>query len=149
MGDKQACCKDFYVVQDIKEKVCYVAEDFTKESGAALVSRDHDMEFLPPDNRTITIPGHTRIIVPELLFAPQLDGFSEDSLPKAIVASIAATKMSAHASKFYGNIVLTGNSSRFPGLRTRLQSELKKLASGTEVNVMSFDDFKAWTGTMM
>lgn len=113
------------------------------------------MEYLPPDMRTITVPGYARIFVPELLFAPQLNGFEEDSLPKAIVASILATKMNAHAAKFYSNIVLTGNTSRLSGLSTRLQIELEKLAPGTEINVIAYDpqdgqiDRKAWLGTMM
>ncbi|TBU10234.1 actin, partial [Hamiltosporidium tvaerminnensis] len=61
------------IVRDIKEKVCYVAQDFDKEMSEYAVSKGADMNFELPDGQVMVI-GSERFRAPEPLFKPSLTG---------------------------------------------------------------------------
>ena len=61
-------------MRDIKEKLCYVAEDYEKEDQAAQSSSEHDKSYTMPDKRVITVPAHVRMSCPERLFSSYVPG---------------------------------------------------------------------------
>lgn len=56
------------IVKDIKEKLCYVAQNYESENQAAQSSSEHDKSYTLPDKRVINVPAHVRMTCPELLF---------------------------------------------------------------------------------
>lgn len=82
-------------------------------------------KFVLPDGRNIYL-GPERFEAPEVLFNPELLDIETGGLANQIFASIGSTSVDIRP-KLYGNILLSGGSSLFPGLVTRLESELKNL----------------------
>ncbi|EAL63930.1 actin related protein 6 [Dictyostelium discoideum AX4] len=68
-----------------------------------------------------------RFTVPELLFNPSDIGMNQAGLAESIVQSINCTNSNLHI-PLYSNIILLGGSTLFPGLKERLELELRKLA---------------------
>ena len=79
-GESLTSSAELEIVRDIKEKLCYVAEDYAKEDQAAQSSSEHDKSYTMPDKRVITVPAHVRMSCPELLFNPKLNGKSCESI---------------------------------------------------------------------
>ncbi|KAN0006697.1 hypothetical protein ACTFIU_003413 [Dictyostelium citrinum] len=67
-----------------------------------------------------------RFTVPELLFNPSDIGMNQAGLAESIVQSINCTNSNLHI-PLYSNIILLGGSTLFPGLKERLELELRKL----------------------
>merc|ERR1712029_185248 len=63
-------------LENIKEKLCYVAQKYDEEHAQTVNSSETDMAYKLPDKRVINVPGSVRIKAPELLFKPELNGFS-------------------------------------------------------------------------
>ena len=59
---------DLEIARDIKEKLCYVSQNYEKEMGEAENSSEHDKSYTMPDKSVIRIPAHVRMTCPELLF---------------------------------------------------------------------------------
>lgn len=68
------------IVKDIKEKTCYVAQDYEKELAEAKAGSAQDYQFELPDKAVITIPGSLRITTPEYIFQPELNGKTCNSI---------------------------------------------------------------------
>ncbi|XP_076071345.1 actin, cytoplasmic 1-like isoform X2 [Mytilus galloprovincialis] len=66
---------DFEIVREMKEKLCYVAEDYSKEILLSECSNDVDKSYELPDGNCITI-GKERFQCPDLLFRP-MKGFAK------------------------------------------------------------------------
>ena len=99
--------------------------DISQEKKLAAETVVLEQKFVLPDGRTIFL-GPERFEAPEVLFTPDLLDVETGGLPSQIFASIAAVDVDIRP-QLYGNILLTGGSSLFPGLVTRLESELKNL----------------------
>ncbi|KAJ5073118.1 actin-7-related [Anaeramoeba ignava] len=130
-------------VKDIKEKLCYVAEDFDKEIKNSTQSNSIQENFQLPDGKFIKI-GNERFICPEVLFNPSLIGMEHQGIHQMIHNSISKCDQDV-TKDLYSNIVLSGGSSLFPGIETRTQSEIEKLIEPSmRVNV--FRDFSEVSG---
>ena len=114
-------------VTNIKETFCYVAEEFGKELVRAKKSGSRRTYTLP-DNHKVTI-GKEQFCCPEALFQPQVLGKNFDGIHKICCENIIKSSQPDDITKdLFGNIVLSGGSSMFPGLPHRFLQEIKSLA---------------------
>merc|ERR1719359_837190 len=129
------------IVRDIKEKVCYVAEDV--EKGTALVEEGTkpDITYELPDGNIVSL-GTERFRCPEALFNPALLGKEANSLPQMVFESIRACDIDVRRELFH-NIVLSGGTTCFQGFGKRMQKELAAMAPSTmRIRVLYPDDRK-------
>ncbi|MBD3186003.1 hypothetical protein GF325_04160 [Candidatus Bathyarchaeota archaeon] len=112
------------ILRDIKEKLCYVAEDVNVEAQNAY-NMNIRRSYTLPDGSNIEI-GNSRFMAPEILFTPGMLGYNIMSIPQAIVDSISKVPDEVKRTML-GNIVLSGGSTKFPGFEKRLQKELELL----------------------
>ncbi|KAG8806253.1 actin [Serendipita sp. 411] len=135
------------VIQDIKEKLCYVSLDMDAEiqSGNEIGYRKKVYEL--PDGQCLTL-GPERLRVPEALFRPSLAGLDVDGLHKLVYNSVLKCDSDLHR-ELCGNIVLSGGGMMFPGISDRLHSELIKFfpwVMGVRVSAYPDRIHGAWIG---
>ena len=147
-GESLTSSAELEIVRDIKEKLCYVAQNYEQENSAAQSSSEHDKSYTMPDKRVITVPAHVRMSCPELLFQPQLNGKSCKSLQALSWASVSASDVDVRKD-LCKNIILSGGTTMYEGLPDRLKSEIVSLApAGAEIRVIASADRKyaVWKG---
>lgn len=138
-----------YVMNQVKEDVCYISCDFWKDMELAKRKQNNPIvkDYVLPDY-TIIKRGYVRspdepskskemeqiirmnnerFMVPEILFHPSDVGIKEMGISEAIINSIEAMpeEMRPH---LYKNIVLTGGNCCFPGFRDRVYNDVRSLA---------------------
>ncbi|KAM9471210.1 actin-related protein 6 [Clarias gariepinus] len=142
-----------YVINQVKEDVCYVSQEFYKDMQIAQLKGEDNLvmrDYVLPDFSSIkkgfckpreemNFTGkyktgeqilrltNERFAIPEILFHPSDIGIQEMGIPEAIVNSISKMpeEMQPH---FFKNIVLTGGNTLFPGFRDRVYKEVRALA---------------------
>ncbi|XP_051889667.1 actin-related protein 6 [Pristis pectinata] len=141
-----------HVINQVKEDVCYVSQDFYKDMQTAQLKGEGNTvmrDYVLPDFSTIkkgfckpleemVFSGkyktseqilrltNERFAVPEILFHPSDIGIQEMGIPEAIVHSVQSLPEEMHP-HFYKNIVLTGGNSLLPGFRDRVYAEVRSL----------------------
>jgi actin-related protein len=113
------------IVRDVKEKLCYVALEPEKEMKLAEKVAEMQKEYVLPDGEKIVI-GAERFLAPEVFFNPGVIGMEATPLDESIVDSIRKCDVDLRR-ELYANIVLSGGSTMFPGLKERLEKEIKEL----------------------
>ncbi|KAH7890967.1 actin actin-like protein [Phlebopus sp. FC_14] len=140
---------DFETVREIKEKLCYVSYDLDldqrlSEETTVLVESYtvaccpifllvsflknscscHTISQLP-DGRTIKV-GSERFEAPECMFQPHLVDVDQPGVAEMLFETIQSAALDVR-SELYKHIVLSGGSSMYPGLPSRLEKEMKQL----------------------
>ena len=140
-------------VNDIKEKLCYVSQDFEKEMkqselhNSSNSGRESSASYELPGGEQIIIENE-RFQCPEALFKPSMIGLDSPGLHETAYNSILATDCDVQAD-FFANIVLCGGNTMFPGMEERMKSEMQRLARpGHEIKIIAPPErqFLAWIG---
>lgn len=116
---------DAETVREMKEKLCYVAYDVEKERKLALETTVLVDSFTLPDGRVITM-GRERFEAPEALFNPSLVDVESPGMAEMLFKTIQSADIDLRAD-FYKHIVLSGGTSMYPGLPSRLEKDVKDL----------------------
>ncbi|KAM8945458.1 actin-related protein 2 [Pelodytes ibericus] len=116
---------DFETVRMIKEKLCYVGYNIEQEQKLALETTVLVESYTLPDGRVIKVGGE-RFEAPEALFQPHLINVEGVGVAELLFNTIQAADIDTRP-EFYKHIVLSGGSTMYPGLPSRLERELKQL----------------------
>ncbi|KYR01241.1 actin related protein 2 [Tieghemostelium lacteum] len=116
---------DFETVRQIKEKLCYVAYDTEQENKLAAETTVLVEQYTLPDGRVIKV-GSERFQASEALFKPALVDVDGGGIHEQLFDCITKADRDLHQA-FYQHIVLSGGSSMYPGLPSRLEKEIRQL----------------------
>lgn len=140
-GNAMTSSAEREICRDIKEKVCYVADDLEAEMAAVKEGSKPDVSYELPDGNIIML-GNERFRCPEVLFNPMLIGKEALSLPNMVYEAIKKCDIDVRKELFH-NIVLSGGTTMFQGFGKRMQKELAASAPSTmRIRVLYPDDRK-------
>jgi len=134
---------DFETVRQIKEKFCYAAYDIAQERRLALETTVLEESYTLPDGRVIKI-GRERFEACEAMFNPDLIDVESKygGIAEMVFRMIQEADIDTR-SEYYKHIVLSGGSSMYPGLPSRLEKDitdlyLKEILKGDETRLRKF-----------
>jgi len=116
---------DFETVRMMKEKLCYVAYNIETEQKLALDTTVLVQSYTLPDGRVIKVGGE-RFEAAEVLFQPHLINVEGQGIAELVFNTIQTADIDMRT-ELYKHIVLSGGSTMYPGLPSRLEREIKQL----------------------
>lgn len=163
-----------YVINQVKEDVCYVSQQFYKDMAIAQLKGEENTilrDYVLPDfssirkgyckppsdaaqsgkytgGEQILRLTNERFAVPEILFHPSDIGVQEMGIPEAVTHAVQSLPQEMHP-HMYNNILLTGGGSLLPGYRDRVLADVRSLTPDEyEVAVVQPDNpiTHAWEG---
>ncbi|XP_038651295.1 actin, clone 302-like [Scyliorhinus canicula] len=133
------------IVQEIKEKLSYIALDPKLESKKPAEELQHEYQL--PDGTRIMLKNEL-FGAPELLFTPDSLGLKETGVHKLMLNSITKCEQQLHK-ELFSNMLLCGGSTLFPGMEERLLKDIKlHTPSGVQVKVIAPPErnYSVWVG---
>jgi len=116
---------DFETVREIKEKLCYVSYDLDLDQKLSEETTTLIENYTLPDGRIVKV-GSERFEAPECMFQPHLVDVEQPGIAELLFLTIQNAAVDTRA-ELYKHIVLSGGSSMYPGLPSRLEKEMKQL----------------------
>jgi len=116
---------DFETVRMMKEKLCYVAYNIEAEERLAQETTCLVENYTLPDGRVIKVSAE-RFSASEALFQPHLINKEGHGMAELVFDAINGAGMDIRP-ELYKHIVLSGGSTMYPGLPSRLEREIKQL----------------------
>lgn len=116
---------DFETVRKLKEKVCFTSYDLAKDKKLAEETTTLVESYTLPDGRVIKV-GSERFEAPECMFQPHLVDVEQPGVAELLFNTIQSAAVDVRT-ELYKHIVLSGGSSMYPGLPSRLEKEMKQL----------------------
>jgi len=116
---------DFETVRMMKEKLCYVGYNIHAEQKLAQETTFLVEQYTLPDGRVIKVGGE-RFEASEALFQPHLINKEGQGMAELVFSAIQAGDIDMRP-ELYKHIVLSGGSTMYPGLPSRLEREIKQL----------------------
>ncbi|KPJ04513.1 Actin-related protein 2 [Papilio xuthus] len=116
---------DFETVRMMKEKLCYIGYNIEQEQRLAWETTVLVEPYVLPDGRVIKVGGE-RFEAPEALFQPHLINVEGQGIAELVFNTIQAADIDMR-NELYKHIVLSGGSTMYPGLPSRLEREIKQL----------------------
>ncbi|KAH0969113.1 hypothetical protein GBA52_029033 [Prunus armeniaca] len=107
---------------EIKEKLCYISFDYKREYQLGLETTILVKNYTLPDGRVIKV-GTERFQAPEALFTPELIDVEGDGMADMVFRCIQEMDID-NRMMLYQHIVLSGGSTMYPGLPSRLEKEI-------------------------
>ena len=130
------------IVRDVKEKLCYVAFDPERELILSKKISGMEKSYMLPDGEVINV-GIERFLAPESFFNPSVLGKELDPLDDVNECDVDLRR------ELFSNIVLSGGSTMFPGIKERLFKEIKELIpESVDVRILSPPErmYSVWIG---
>jgi len=116
---------DFETVRQIKEKLCYVSYDTEMDKRLGEETTVLVESYTLPDGRVIKV-GTERFEAPECLFRPELIDVESPGVAELLYNTVQSADIDVRP-ELYKHIVLSGGTTMFPGLPSRLEKEIKQL----------------------
>ncbi|TIB33418.1 hypothetical protein E3P86_02982 [Wallemia ichthyophaga] len=116
---------DFETVREIKEKLCFTSYDLESDKKLAEDTTTLVETYTLPDGRVIKVASE-RFEAPECMFQPHLVDVEQPGIAELLFNTIQSAAVDTR-SELYKHIVLSGGSSMYPGLPSRLEKEVKQL----------------------
>ena len=116
---------DMDTARRIKEDLCFVSYDVERDRKLADETTNLVRSYTLPDGRVITL-GAERFAAPEALFNPELVDVEGGGIHEAVFRCVQENDID-NRMLMYQRIVLSGGSSMYPGLPSRLEKEIRKL----------------------
>ncbi|XP_002970341.2 actin-related protein 8 [Selaginella moellendorffii] len=138
-----------YAIRTLKERLCYVAEDYEAE-----LLKDTSASCDVGDDGNFVLK-HERFKTGELLFRPWLGGMRAMGLHHAVALCMEhCADLDSSGEEWYKTIVLTGGSACLPGIKERLAKELRyylpvSLVEGMTIIPPLHGPHGAWIGAKL
>ncbi|XP_027174625.1 actin-100-like [Coffea eugenioides] len=141
-------CSEREILREIKDKLGYVALDFSQEMETSITNPTLFHEKYECPGGEVLLVGSERFQCSEILFQPSIIGLEDDEIHKLTNRSIR--KCDVHIQKILSNnIVLSGGSTLLRGFADRLSKEITgrvPIIKNINVHALPGREYGPWIG---